>query len=113
MTRAGFQVANTTRDKAIQPRPALMPSTHMGVSAVDRYAPPTPLQARSADVTDRLARQKDTMLAQFQAMEDAIGKIQAQGTQMTAMLTGLPMERTKFELGDTYLPPGGVSGGST
>ncbi len=33
-------------------------------------------------------------------------------TQMTAMLTGLPMERTKFELGDTYLPPGGVSGGS-
>jgi xanthine dehydrogenase YagR molybdenum-binding subunit len=35
------------------------------------------------------------------------------GTQMTAMLTGLPMERTKFELGDTYLPPGGVSGGSS
>ena len=33
-------------------------------------------------------------------------------TQMTAMLVGLPMERAKFELGDTYLPPGGVSGGS-
>ncbi|CAN5477455.1 xanthine dehydrogenase family protein molybdopterin-binding subunit [soil metagenome] len=33
-------------------------------------------------------------------------------TQMTAMLIGMPMERTKFELGDTYLPPGGVSGGS-
>jgi xanthine dehydrogenase YagR molybdenum-binding subunit len=34
-------------------------------------------------------------------------------TQMTAMLTGLPFERVKFELGDTNLPPGGVSGGSS
>lgn len=33
-------------------------------------------------------------------------------TQMTAMLTGLPLERAKFELGDSNLPPGGVSGGS-
>ncbi|HEY4247949.1 MAG TPA: xanthine dehydrogenase family protein molybdopterin-binding subunit [Lacunisphaera sp.] len=33
-------------------------------------------------------------------------------TQMTAMLVGLPFERVKFELGDTNLPPGGVSGGS-
>jgi xanthine dehydrogenase YagR molybdenum-binding subunit len=29
------------------------------------------------------------------------------------MLTGVPMERTRFELGDSYLPPGGVSGGSS
>ena len=34
------------------------------------------------------------------------------GTQMTAMLVDLPFERVKFELGDTNLPPGGVSGGS-
>ena len=34
-------------------------------------------------------------------------------TQMTAMLTGMPMERTRFELGDSHLPPGGVSGGSS
>jgi xanthine dehydrogenase YagR molybdenum-binding subunit len=34
------------------------------------------------------------------------------GTQMTADLTGLPMERTKFELGDSVLPVSGVSGGS-
>jgi xanthine dehydrogenase YagR molybdenum-binding subunit len=33
-------------------------------------------------------------------------------TQMTAMLVGLPFERVKFELGDSNLPPGGVSGGS-
>ncbi len=33
-------------------------------------------------------------------------------TQMTAMLIDLPFERVKFELGDTNLPPGGVSGGS-
>jgi len=33
-------------------------------------------------------------------------------TQMTAMLVDLPFERTKFELGDTNLPPGGTSGGS-
>jgi xanthine dehydrogenase YagR molybdenum-binding subunit len=33
-------------------------------------------------------------------------------SQMTAMLVGLPFERVKFELGDTNLPPGGVSGGS-
>lgn len=32
--------------------------------------------------------------------------------QMTAMLTGLPMEKVKFELGDSNFPPGGVSGGS-
>lgn len=34
-------------------------------------------------------------------------------TQMTAMLVGLPFERVRFELGDTDLPPGGVSGGSS
>ena len=33
-------------------------------------------------------------------------------TQMTSMLTGVPLERTRFELGDSTLPPGGVSGGS-
>lgn len=33
-------------------------------------------------------------------------------TQMTAMLVGLPFARVKFELGDTNLPPGGISGGS-
>ena len=33
-------------------------------------------------------------------------------TQMTAMLVDLPFERVKFELGDTNLPPGAVSGGS-
>jgi flagellar hook-associated protein 2 len=47
------------------------------------------LQQRSADVSDRLARQKDTMLAQFQAMEDAIARIQAQGNQITSMLASL------------------------
>jgi xanthine dehydrogenase YagR molybdenum-binding subunit len=35
------------------------------------------------------------------------------GTQMTASLVGLPVERTKFELGDSQLPPAGVSGGSS
>ena len=34
------------------------------------------------------------------------------GTQMTASLTGLPLDRAKFELGDSVLPPSGVSGGS-
>lgn len=33
-------------------------------------------------------------------------------TQMTAMLVDLPFECVTFELGDTKLPPGGVSGGS-
>jgi xanthine dehydrogenase YagR molybdenum-binding subunit len=32
---------------------------------------------------------------------------------MTASLTGLPIERTHFQLGDSKLPPAGVSGGST
>lgn len=35
------------------------------------------------------------------------------GTQMTATLTGLPMDRVKFEMGDSNLPTSGVSGGST
>lgn len=34
-------------------------------------------------------------------------------TQMTAMLVDLPFEHVTFELGDTRLPPGGVSGGSS
>jgi xanthine dehydrogenase YagR molybdenum-binding subunit len=34
------------------------------------------------------------------------------GTQMTADLTGLPIDRAKFELGDSVLPVSGVSGGS-
>ena len=34
------------------------------------------------------------------------------GTQMTAALTGLPIDRAKFELGDSVLPVSGVSGGS-
>jgi xanthine dehydrogenase YagR molybdenum-binding subunit len=33
-------------------------------------------------------------------------------TQMTGALTGLPLAQAKFELGDSLLPPGGVSGGS-
>lgn len=49
----------------------------------------TSLQKRSSDVSDRLARQKDTMLAQFQAMETAIGKLQAQGNQITSMIAAL------------------------
>lgn len=35
------------------------------------------------------------------------------GAQMTASLIGLPIERVKFELGDSDLPKSGVSGGST
>jgi xanthine dehydrogenase YagR molybdenum-binding subunit len=35
------------------------------------------------------------------------------GTQMTASLVGLPLDRTRFELGDSRLPPAGVSGGSS
>ena len=35
------------------------------------------------------------------------------GTQMTASLTGLPVDRARFELGDSRLPPAGVSGGSS
>jgi xanthine dehydrogenase YagR molybdenum-binding subunit len=35
------------------------------------------------------------------------------GTQMTASLVGLPADRTRFQLGDSKLPPAGVSGGST
>ena len=34
-------------------------------------------------------------------------------TQITAALTGLPVERAKFELGDSDLPPASVSGGSS
>ncbi|MBV8781797.1 MAG: xanthine dehydrogenase family protein molybdopterin-binding subunit [Phycisphaerae bacterium] len=34
------------------------------------------------------------------------------GTQMTAELTGLPLDHVKFELGDSVLPVSGVSGGS-
>ena len=34
-------------------------------------------------------------------------------TQMVADLTGLPLERTKFELGDSDLPKASVSGGSS
>ena len=34
-------------------------------------------------------------------------------TQITASQTGLPVEKVKFELGDSSLPPGPVSGGST
>ncbi|MDB4917301.1 MAG: Flagellar hook-associated protein 2 [Gemmatimonadetes bacterium] len=49
----------------------------------------TKLQQRSADVSARLARQKDTMLAQFQAMETAIGKLQAQGSQISSMIAAL------------------------
>ena len=43
--RHGFQVPKTTSANAIQPRPALIPSTHMGVKAVDKYAPAMPLMA--------------------------------------------------------------------
>ncbi len=35
------------------------------------------------------------------------------GHQMTASLVGLPIEKVKFELGDTNLPPASVSGGSS
>jgi xanthine dehydrogenase YagR molybdenum-binding subunit len=35
------------------------------------------------------------------------------GTQMTASLVGLPEDRARFQLGDSKLPPAGVSGGST
>lgn len=35
------------------------------------------------------------------------------GTQMTASLVGLPVEKVQFELGDSNLPASGVSGGST
>ncbi len=34
------------------------------------------------------------------------------GTQLTASLVGLPVERVGFDLGDSTLPPSGVSGGS-
>ena len=34
-------------------------------------------------------------------------------TQITADLTGLPLDRTRFELGDSDLPAAGVSGGSS
>jgi flagellar hook-associated protein 2 len=47
------------------------------------------LQTRSDDVTARLARKKETLLAQFSAMETAIAKIQSQGTQITNMLKSL------------------------
>jgi xanthine dehydrogenase YagR molybdenum-binding subunit len=33
--------------------------------------------------------------------------------QMTADQVGLPIEQVKFDLGDSYLPPAGVSGGSS
>ena len=34
------------------------------------------------------------------------------GTQITAQLAGVPLDRAKFEMGDSILPPSGVSGGS-
>ncbi|MEP6733509.1 MAG: flagellar filament capping protein FliD [bacterium] len=50
------------------------------------------LQRRSADVADRIARHKTALLAQFAAMEKAIGRIQAQGTQMTSMINALTVK---------------------
>ena len=65
--------------------------------------------------------------ARIRLMPDGSGGIKAVGqcatqdlgtgswtifTQLTASLTGLPIEKCKFELGDSLLPPGGVSGGS-
>jgi xanthine dehydrogenase YagR molybdenum-binding subunit len=35
------------------------------------------------------------------------------GAQITAEVVGLPIERVRFEIGDSDLPPSGVSGGST
>lgn len=35
------------------------------------------------------------------------------GTQITAELTGLPLERVRFEIGDSDLPRSGLSGGSS
>ncbi|CAN5240614.1 hypothetical protein BH09GEM1_BH09GEM1_12400 [soil metagenome] len=52
------------------------------------------LQKRSADVTDRIARHKTTLLAQFSAMELAISRIQAQGSQMTSMINALTVKST-------------------
>ena len=36
------QLANTTSARAIQPRPAVMPSAQSGVTTNERYAPPRP-----------------------------------------------------------------------
>ena len=44
---------------------------------------------RSADVADRLARRKSSLLKQFSAMESAIQRIQQQGTSLTASLNSL------------------------
>jgi xanthine dehydrogenase YagR molybdenum-binding subunit len=66
--------------------------------------------------------------ARIRLMKDSDGGLRATGaaathdlgtgaytvcTQMTADQVGLPAERVAFELGDTNLPPSGVSGGST
>ena len=45
MTRAGFQLANTTMASAIQPAPAVMPSVHCGTRTSESAAPPSPAQA--------------------------------------------------------------------
>ena len=44
-TRAGRQVANVVSANAIQPRPATMPSTHIGVYTTERYPPARPQHA--------------------------------------------------------------------
>ncbi len=49
----------------------------------------TRLQAQSDTVSARLDRTKTALLAQFQAMETAIGKINAQGAQITSMFNAL------------------------
>jgi flagellar hook-associated protein 2 len=46
-------------------------------------------QARADDVSARLARRKAAMLLQFQAMEAAIQRIQAQGASITSSLNAL------------------------
>jgi flagellar hook-associated protein 2 len=49
----------------------------------------TTKQARADDVSARLARRKAAMLLQFQAMEAAIQRIQAQGASITSSLNAL------------------------
>ena len=47
------------------------------------------LSRRSDDIQSRLDRHRDTMTAQFVAMEAALARLQAQGAALTSQIKGL------------------------
>ncbi|MBX7120441.1 MAG: flagellar filament capping protein FliD [Gemmatimonadaceae bacterium] len=56
------------------------------LSAQDRLAT---LERRSTDITDRLERRRQTLVADFTRMETALAKLQAQGSWLTQQVTAM------------------------